>query len=102
MHLSKIEEMQLHQKIHIHVIKSKRSKFLCVSYKHFFVVELLNIADYNYEFIYADLSSYGKDSDFIIFKNSSLWKISERNDLNNSSPIQGNKISAIDVTFCFC
>ena len=43
-----------------------------MNYKHVFSVGLLAIADVNYKFVYVDISFYGKDSNFTIFRNSSL------------------------------
>lgn len=40
------------------------------------------VADAYYKFIYVDVGSYRKDSDFTIFRNSLLWKNLERNSLN--------------------
>jgi len=37
-------------------------------------VVLMAVADTTYRFMYVDISSYGKDCDYTIFKRSTLWK----------------------------
>lgn len=67
---------------HIRIIKPERSGSMYRNYKQFFSIGLLAIADANYKFIYVDVGSFGKDADSTIFKNSSLWKKLESNNLN--------------------
>jgi len=65
-----------------------------MNYKHFFSIGLLAIADSNYKFVYVDVGYFGKDSDSTIFRNSSLWKNVEQNNLNIPS---STRIPGIDI-----
>jgi uncharacterized protein (DUF2141 family) len=57
------------------------SAFLFYYYKHFFSVLLLALADANYCFIVADVGAVGKNSDFIVFKDSNIERKLESNQL---------------------
>nr|CAI5836615.1 unnamed protein product [Callosobruchus analis] len=71
---------------HIRVVKPVGSGSSYMNYKHFFSITLLGIADSNYNFVYVDIGSFGKDSDATIFQNSSLWKKLENKCLNIPKP----------------
>nr|CAH7753451.1 unnamed protein product [Callosobruchus chinensis] len=71
---------------HIRVVKPVGSGSSYMNYKHFFSIILLGIADSNYNFVYVDIGSFGKDSDATIFQNSSFWKKLENKCLNIPKP----------------
>jgi hypothetical protein len=47
---------------------------------------LLAVADSEYRFTFVDIGAYGKDCDSTIFKETSFWKLLEKDSLNISSP----------------
>lgn len=56
------------------------------NYKSTFSVVLFALVDANYNFLYVDAGGQGRISDGGIFKNCSLYKKLERNDLNLPEP----------------
>nr|CAI5820533.1 unnamed protein product [Callosobruchus analis] len=93
---------------HIRVVKPVGSGSSYMNYKHFFSIILLGIADSNYNFVYVDIGSFGKDSDATIFQNSSLryiectfgimsnkWRILHR-------PMDVDINFAVDIIKCLC
>jgi hypothetical protein len=59
---------------HIRVVKPEKSCSLYFNYKNFFSVVLLAVADSDYQFLYVDIGSFGKDSDSYIFQKSDFSK----------------------------
>jgi hypothetical protein len=71
----------------IHIEKPGRSGSLYFNYKQYCSVVFLAVADSNFQFVYADAGSYGKDSDASIFRNCSLWqKLLHRRSLMHVKP----------------
>jgi hypothetical protein len=61
------------------------------NYKDYFSIVLLAAADSDYRFTFVDIGAYGKDCDSTIFKETSLWKLLEKDSLNipSSKPLNG-------------
>lgn len=62
---------------------------------------LLAVADAQYNFLYIDVGSYGKDSDSLIFQNSRFNKKLESGDLNipTGKPLPGMDHPALPYVF---
>lgn len=56
-------------------ILSKTNGSLFLTYKDYFSIFLLKIADINYKCITINIKSYGKEGNSKIFKKSSLYKL---------------------------
>lgn len=67
---------------HIRIVKPEMSGSLYFNYKHFYSVVLLAVADSNYQFLYVDIGSYGKNSDSSIFQSSDFNRGLVNNTLN--------------------
>lgn len=80
---------------HIRITMPKDSGSLYYNYKNFLSVVLLALCDANYCFIFIDIGSYGKSSDFAIFKNSVFYKRLIQKSLQIPNP---TPISNIDPT----
>uniref|UniRef100_A0A8C5MRY0 DDE Tnp4 domain-containing protein n=4 Tax=Leptobrachium leishanense TaxID=445787 RepID=A0A8C5MRY0_9ANUR len=80
---------------HVRIVKPLHSGSLYQNYKHYFSIGLLAVADANYNFVYVDVGSYGKDSDSTLFRNSTLWNEIEGGNLNipRPAPLPGSDVS---------
>jgi len=67
---------------HFRIINPTETESQHFNYKHFFSIVLLAVVDADYKFSYIDVGSFGKASDSTIFKNSTLWNLLTRNELN--------------------
>lgn len=85
---------------HIRIVKPIASGSSYINYKHYFSIVLLAVADSNYNFIYVDIGSYGKDFDSTIFRNSSLYRGIENNTLLLPKPNEVPGV-AIPLPFAF-
>lgn len=85
---------------HIRIIKPAHSGSMYYNYKNYFSIVLLAVADCNYQFVFVDIGSYGKDCDSNIFKSSSLWSSlhNESLKLPHPEPLPGY---AIGVPYVF-
>jgi hypothetical protein len=71
----------------IRIEKPGRSGSLYFNYRHYCSIVLLAVEDSNFRFVYADIGSYGKDSDASIFRNCFLWqKLLHRRSLTHIKP----------------
>lgn len=59
---------------HIRIIKPTKSGSLYYNYKNFFSIVLFAVADANYNFIYIDVGSFGREGDSTVFENSTFYK----------------------------
>lgn len=71
---------------HIRIIKPEESGSMFLNYKHFFSIVLMAIVDSNYNYIFIDVGSYGKECDSNVFKETQFWKKLVDNTLNIPSP----------------
>ena len=71
---------------HIRIVKPGGSASLNYNYKNYFSIILLAVADSKYRFTYVDVGSFGKDSDFTIYRNSSLWQGLQNNSIGIPPP----------------
>uniref|UniRef100_A0A8C5QRJ7 DDE Tnp4 domain-containing protein n=1 Tax=Leptobrachium leishanense TaxID=445787 RepID=A0A8C5QRJ7_9ANUR len=80
---------------HVRIVKPLHSGSLYQNYKHFFSIGLLAVADANYNFVYVDVGSYGKDSDSTLFRNSTLWDELESGTLHipRPAPLPGSDVA---------
>ena len=58
-------------KTHLHRL-SKRSRLTFYNYTYFYSIVLMVVCDAQYRFLFADMGSYGRDSDAAIFCKSEL------------------------------
>lgn len=63
------------------------------NYKHTFSIVLLGLADANYNFLYVDIGCQGRISDSGVFKNCSLYKHLQQNNLRfpKPKPLEGRQ-----------
>uniref|UniRef100_A0A8C5PRF5 DDE Tnp4 domain-containing protein n=1 Tax=Leptobrachium leishanense TaxID=445787 RepID=A0A8C5PRF5_9ANUR len=80
---------------HVCIVKPLHSGSLYQNDKHFFSIGLLAVADANYNFVYVDVGSYGKDSDSTLFRNSTLWDELESGTLHipRPAPLPGRDVA---------
>uniref|UniRef100_A0A8C5LTW9 DDE Tnp4 domain-containing protein n=1 Tax=Leptobrachium leishanense TaxID=445787 RepID=A0A8C5LTW9_9ANUR len=80
---------------HVRIVKPLDSGSLYQNYKHYFSIGLLAVADANYNFVYVDVGSYGKDFDSTLFQNSTLWNDIEGGNLHipRPAPLPGSDVS---------
>lgn len=71
---------------HVRVMCSDKSGSLFFNYKHYFSIVLLAIVDANYQFLFVDIGSYGKEGDAGIFKKSQIGKDILENKFKFSAP----------------
>lgn len=83
---------------HIRLIKPIQSASLYYNYKNYYSINLMAVADANYNFIYVDVGAYGKDADSTIFQNCSLWNKLENGTLDLPRP---SIINGIDIPMPF-
>lgn len=86
---------------HIRLIMPEKSGSMYYNYKNYFSIVLLAVADSNYRFTYIDIGAYGKECDSTIFKESSLWKLMEKNELHIPDPEPINELQDQDFPYVF-
>ncbi|KAL4123451.1 hypothetical protein QTP88_015629 [Uroleucon formosanum] len=79
----------------------EKSGSMYYNYKNYFSIVLLAVADSNYRFTYIDIGAYGKECDFTIFKESSLWNLMEKNELHMPDPEPINELQDQDFPYVF-
>lgn len=86
---------------HVRLRKPALSGSLFYNYKNFFSVVLLAIVDADYNFIFIDVGSYGKESDSSIFRRTMLHDKLENNQLNilQGAPLPGTEEPNLNYTF---
>jgi len=62
---------------------------------------LLAVADLNYRFSYVAIKACGKECDSTIFKESSLWKLMEKNELHIRDPEPINEFQDHNFPYVF-
>ena len=67
---------------HITVTKFPRSGSVNLSYKYYYSIVLMAVADSDYKFTYFDIGAYGKDCDSSVFQETSFFKLMIRNKLH--------------------
>ena len=67
---------------HISMLKPTGSGSQYYNYRDFFSILLLAFVDYNYKFVFGDVSCQGRISDGVVYRNSSLHTALENNKLN--------------------
>ena len=67
---------------HVRITKPTMSGSLYFNYKKCFSIVLFAVADANYNFLYIDVGSFGREGDSTIFENSSFYKHLMNNSLN--------------------
>uniref|UniRef100_A0A8C5PCV2 DDE Tnp4 domain-containing protein n=1 Tax=Leptobrachium leishanense TaxID=445787 RepID=A0A8C5PCV2_9ANUR len=80
---------------HVRIVKPLHSGSLYQNYKHFLSIGLLAVSDANYDFVYVDVGSYGKDFDSTLFRNSTLWDELESGTLHipRPAPLPGSDVA---------
>lgn len=86
---------------HVRIIKPTKSGSLYHNYKQFFSVVLFAVADSNYNFIYIDVGSFGREGDSTVFQNSSFYKqlMDESLQLPSDSPLTGTQNPNLPYVF---
>lgn len=86
---------------HVRIVKPTKSGSLCFNYKNYFSIVLFAVADSNYEFLYVDVGSYGRESDSTIFQTSQFSLLLENNELHlpNAKPLPGTIGPKLPFTF---
>lgn len=79
---------------HIRIVNPAGGGSMFYNYKNFYSIVLLAMCDANYCFTYINVGSYGKNSDSSIFRDSTLFRNLENNDLNvpEPKPLPGTNI----------
>ncbi|KAJ4436410.1 hypothetical protein ANN_19043 [Periplaneta americana] len=67
---------------HVRIVKPTKTGSLCHNYKNYFSIVLFAIADSNYEFLYIDVGSFGRESDCTIFETSQFFHFLQNNELD--------------------
>jgi hypothetical protein len=82
-------------------VKPTKSGSLFFNYKQFFSIVILAVADAKYNFLYADVGSYGKVLDSLIFQNCTYNKKLQNGDLNipKGKPLPGIDLPAMPHVF---
>ncbi|KAL0830012.1 hypothetical protein ABMA28_003470 [Loxostege sticticalis] len=65
-------------------IKPQQSGSMFLNYKYFFFIVLMAVVDFDYNFVFIDVGSYGKDC--AVFKKTQFWKSLIDNTLNIPTP----------------
>lgn len=69
---------------HIEIVNPVGSLYF--NYKGYSSVVLMAVADADYQFLFADVGSYGKDHDSTIFRRTSLWQAIENDTIELPEP----------------
>lgn len=78
---------------HIRIIKPTKSGSLYFNYKNYFSIVLFAVADANYNFVYIDVGSYGREGDSTVFQHSTFYKhlMNDTLQLPENKPLPGTQ-----------